>query len=156
MARETPSPVEALPWASESSSSTFEPIAASAVLRLIAVVVLPTPPFWLATARMRVGLGSASGKAVHSQDAPGRIALAGDDVTLKPPRFVGLDDLRLGALALGKEPDAATRQVGAGVAQQPLQRRDGAGGDDIDAERQIFGTGVVDIGGQVESLDDGA
>ena len=30
-------------------------MAASAVPRLIAVVVLPTPPFWLASARMRKG-----------------------------------------------------------------------------------------------------
>jgi len=30
---------------SMSTSSTFQPIAASAVVKLIAVVVLPTPPF---------------------------------------------------------------------------------------------------------------
>ena len=30
--------------------STLQPLAASAVARLIAVVVLPTPPFWFATA----------------------------------------------------------------------------------------------------------
>jgi 1-acyl-sn-glycerol-3-phosphate acyltransferase len=42
--------VEALPWGSRSISSTFIPVAARAVARLIAVVVLPTPPFWLATA----------------------------------------------------------------------------------------------------------
>ena len=34
-------------------SSTRQPIAASAVARLMAVVVLPTPPFWFATA-MRI------------------------------------------------------------------------------------------------------
>src|ERR1041384_1748727 len=51
-----PSPVEALPCGSRSTISTFSPIAASAVPRLIAVVVLPTPPFWLARARTR-GLG---------------------------------------------------------------------------------------------------
>ena len=33
--------------------STRSPVAASAVPRLIAVVVLPTPPFWLATASTR-------------------------------------------------------------------------------------------------------
>src|SRR5712691_924495 len=48
-----PSPVEALPCGSRSMMSTRSPIAASAVPRLIAVVVLPTPPFWLARARMR-------------------------------------------------------------------------------------------------------
>jgi hypothetical protein len=40
-----PSPVEALPCGSKSITSTFSPLAASAVARLIAVVVLPTPPF---------------------------------------------------------------------------------------------------------------
>mgnify|MGYP001340834478 CR=1 FL=1 len=38
-------PVEALPWGSVSKISTFLPVAASAVPRLMAVVVLPTPPF---------------------------------------------------------------------------------------------------------------
>ncbi len=40
--------------------STRSPIAASAVPRLIAVVVLPTPPFWLATASTRIGLVAAA------------------------------------------------------------------------------------------------
>src|SRR5262245_33835753 len=52
-----PSPVEALPWGSRSMISTCSPIAASAVPRLIAVVVLPTPPFWLAIAITRGGCG---------------------------------------------------------------------------------------------------
>src|SRR5215468_5145305 len=52
----TPTPVEALPCGSMSRISTFSPMAASAVPRLMAVVVLPTPPFWLATARTRSGL----------------------------------------------------------------------------------------------------
>src|SRR5271170_1874922 len=51
--RSTPSPVDALPCASRSISSTCSPVAASAVARLIAVVVLPTPPFWLAIASTR-------------------------------------------------------------------------------------------------------
>src|SRR5450432_2453474 len=58
-----PRPVEALPWGSRSTISTGSPAAASAVPRLIAVVVLPTPPFWLTTARTRaeaLRLGSAS------------------------------------------------------------------------------------------------
>ena len=43
--REMPRPVEALPCGSRSTMSTRSPIAASAVARFIAVVVLPTPPF---------------------------------------------------------------------------------------------------------------
>src|SRR5271156_4713138 len=55
-----PSPVLALPWGSRSISSTRRSIAASAVARLIAVVVLPTPPFWFAIAITR-GRGAAGG-----------------------------------------------------------------------------------------------
>jgi hypothetical protein len=47
-----PRPVEALPCGSRSTRRTRLPAAARAVARLIAVVVLPTPPFWLATATM--------------------------------------------------------------------------------------------------------
>ena len=49
--RSTPKPVDALPWGSKSINKTFSPTAAKAVARLIAVVVLPTPPFWLAIAK---------------------------------------------------------------------------------------------------------
>src|SRR6185437_6988804 len=55
-----PTPVLALPCGSKSISSTRFSTAASAVARLIAVVVLPTPPFWLTIARMRAGRGSTS------------------------------------------------------------------------------------------------
>src|SRR5947207_14546034 len=48
-----PSPVEALPCGSRSTTSTRCPAALSAVARLTAVVVLPTPPFWLAIAMIR-------------------------------------------------------------------------------------------------------
>ena len=51
---DTPKPVDALPCASMSRIRTVSPTAASAVARLIAVVVLPTPPFWFATAMTRV------------------------------------------------------------------------------------------------------
>src|SRR5690606_28845197 len=44
----------ALPWGSRSITRTRSPIAASAVARLMAVVVLPTPPFWLAIVIIRV------------------------------------------------------------------------------------------------------
>src|SRR5512139_3878809 len=55
-----PKPVEALPCGSRSTISTCSPMAASAVPRLMAVVVLPTPPFWLAMAMTR---GAAAGPA---------------------------------------------------------------------------------------------
>src|SRR5436305_13597342 len=61
-----PRPVDALPCGSRSTTSTFSPIAASAVPRLIAVVVLPTPPFWLARARTR-GMPGSVIMAAHSE-----------------------------------------------------------------------------------------
>jgi hypothetical protein len=49
----TPEAIVALPCGSRSTSSTRRFAAASAAARFTAVVVLPTPPFWLATAMMR-------------------------------------------------------------------------------------------------------
>src|SRR5918999_3981291 len=43
----TPRPTDNAPCGSKSTSSTRRPYSASAAPRLIAVVVLPTPPFWL-------------------------------------------------------------------------------------------------------------
>src|ERR1700738_1152996 len=41
-----PSPEVAFAWGSQSTSNTFSPSIARQADRLIAVVVLPTPPFW--------------------------------------------------------------------------------------------------------------
>src|SRR3954453_6605168 len=43
----TPRPTEQAPCGSKSTSSTLRPYSASAAPRLMVVVVLPTPPFWL-------------------------------------------------------------------------------------------------------------
>src|SRR5512139_4082606 len=48
-----PQPIVALPCGSRSISRQRRFVAASEAVRLTAVVVLPTPPFWLATAMMR-------------------------------------------------------------------------------------------------------
>src|SRR5579863_5023827 len=48
----TPLPMVALPWGSRSTSSTRRLVAARDAARLMAVVVLPTPPFWFVTARI--------------------------------------------------------------------------------------------------------
>src|SRR5262249_19641152 len=47
--------MELLPWGSRSRRSVFEPRLAKAAARLIAVVVLPTPPFWFAIAIITLG-----------------------------------------------------------------------------------------------------
>ena len=49
----TPQPMVALPCGSRSISSTRRRVAASEAARFTAVVVLPTPPFWFATAMTR-------------------------------------------------------------------------------------------------------
>src|ERR1035437_865244 len=50
-----PRPLVALACGSRSNSRTRRPTAATQAARLTAVVVLPTPPFWLATAITLVG-----------------------------------------------------------------------------------------------------
>src|SRR5580704_9469166 len=80
-----PRPVEALPCGSRSMIKTSSPMAASAVPRLIAVVVLPTPPFWLATASTRGGLasctcGARSGAAKGTTVAVGSAEVSSDMV----------------------------------------------------------------------------
>src|SRR6185437_12251729 len=146
MARPMPSPVEALPWGSESSSSTRSPTAASAVDRLMAVVVLPTPPFWLAMARMRVALDTR--EALHLDDPPAGIADAARDIVRETPRFARLGDLGIDAFALQEERRCAFRDVRPRKPQQTHQRRDRAGGDGVGPEREILGARVVHLGRQ--------
>src|SRR4029077_16839982 len=85
-----PSPVEALPWGSRSTTKVGSPTAARAVPRLIAVVVLPTPPFWLATTSTR-GRFSDMGELPNLQDRARRIAQAW---MLKDLPFPGFARLR--------------------------------------------------------------
>src|SRR5690606_11064488 len=56
-----PRPTLAAPCGSKSTMSTLRPYSASAAPRLIVVVVLPTPPFWLHIAMMRAGPWRSSG-----------------------------------------------------------------------------------------------
>ena len=51
----TPRPTDSEPCGSKSTSSTLRPYSASAAPRLMVVVVLPTPPFWLHIAMIRPG-----------------------------------------------------------------------------------------------------
>ncbi len=53
----TLSAVDALPWGSRSMTSTFWPSWARPAATLTVDVVLPTPPFWLATTKTRVACG---------------------------------------------------------------------------------------------------
>src|SRR5262249_55884897 len=98
-----PRPVEALPWGSRSTIRTCFPQAASAVARLIAVVVLPTPPFWLAIAKILAFFRGLSFVAVRSerfdmaqsQDGSGGIGAAGKALRLHLPAFASLGQFTL-------------------------------------------------------------
>src|SRR5262249_46846922 len=57
-----PKPLEAFDCGSQSTSSVLTSAADKEEARLMAVVVLPTPPFWLATAIMRPMLFYCSGR----------------------------------------------------------------------------------------------
>src|SRR6478752_2047689 len=59
--RSMPKPLVALPWGSRSTTSTRSPRRANEVPRFTTVVVLPTPPFWLVQASVRLTRGSANG-----------------------------------------------------------------------------------------------
>src|SRR5690349_5070167 len=67
-----PRPTDRAPWGSKSTSRTRRPNWASAAPRLIVVVVLPTPPFWLQTATTRAGpcLNSGSGSGNTGSGRP--------------------------------------------------------------------------------------
>ena len=60
-ARRTPTPLEALPCGSQSTRSVRRSAAARLAARFTAVVVLPTPPFWLAMAMMVARLADGMG-----------------------------------------------------------------------------------------------
>src|SRR5690606_4357769 len=104
VSRGTPRPVEALPCGSMSTISTFSPIAARAVPRLIAVVVLPTPPFWLETARTRVLPAMDTAEAPDGNDTAARIAARDGEVSFKLPDAAGRDQLSLRLFPLEKQP----------------------------------------------------
>ena len=76
-----PRAVLAFPWGSRSMTRALSPDCASAAATLTVVVVLPTPPFWLATVRTRgeppasgTGDRSAGCAGVRSRRAPSREA----------------------------------------------------------------------------------
>src|SRR3954453_948238 len=59
--RSIPKPLPALPCESRSMTSTRSPSRAREVPRFTTVVVLPTPPFWLVQASVRLTRGGANG-----------------------------------------------------------------------------------------------
>src|SRR4051812_7072414 len=81
------------------------PTAASAGPRLMAVVVLPTPPFWLATTRTRGFLGSdmTGAQLSHGHYSTRRIGLAWDLRDLYVPIFSGFRQFGTHILSFEKQ-----------------------------------------------------
>src|SRR5262245_34176622 len=156
-----PRPVEALPCGSRSMMSTRSPIAASAVPRLIAVVVLPTPPFWLASARIR-GFVSvmtmlsmqfvvAPLQGADFDDSSSGIGTAGQNYHLDVPIFSCLGQFSLYILPLQEQGFCTPFYHWGGQTDQDQERGERPGGHDVDqlrpARDEVLGAGVVDGGG---------
>ena len=73
----SPRPTDSEPCGSKSTSSTLRPYSASEAPRLIVVVVLPTPPFWLHIETTRAGPCSVScrGSGIIGHRPAGRAEL---------------------------------------------------------------------------------
>ncbi len=99
---------------SRSISSTFR-LAARAVARLMAVVVLPTPPFWLARAMTRGGprrsglAGGGTADVAQTKDGGFRISAALEPLDGHCPVADRVRQFRLSRSTLREEGDAARR-----------------------------------------------
>src|SRR5439155_12907871 len=151
-----PRPVLALPCGSRSTTRTRRPVAAKAVARLPAVVVLPTPPFWLAIAMMRARRAPAM-----ARDSPSPLRFTGDLLQFKddPPRVGATGMARRahcptpprrgqffpGAFSLQKKTNCMRRDKPLSHNEKPVERCAGAGGHDVDfVRRHRLDPGMVD------------
>src|SRR5579863_4588870 len=127
-----PRPVEAFPWGSRSISRICSSLAASAVARLIAVVVLPTPPFWLAMASTRGGSGGWNDtmKIADPKDAGVGCCLAGKALDLHVPLCRRCRQFHLRTAALQEEAGSAPRKEWCGEGQEFRQRSQCPCGDE--------------------------
>src|ERR1700761_8171052 len=100
-----PRPVEALPCGSMSITRVGSPTAARAVPRLMAGVVLPTRPFWLATTRTRGFRGGdmTGDQLSHHHYSSRRVGLAWDLRALHVPIFRGFGQFRPHILTLQEQ-----------------------------------------------------
>src|SRR6185312_10472898 len=154
-ARGTPRPVEALPCGSMSTTRVGSPTAASAVPRLMAVVVLPTPPFWLATTSTRGFLvGSDMRRQLPQlQYHTRRIGQARDLPDFHLPRFMGFRQFSPYILTLEEQANAVRAREILCIGQEPGQWRAGPRRDHIErVRRRVFHAPVFDENRQLHSL----
>src|SRR5512141_750263 len=77
--------IELLAWGSRSRRSVFDPRRANAAARLMAVVVLPTPPFWLVIAI--INFGKANCQFACESTTP--VSPHMDATQADSPRYIG-------------------------------------------------------------------
>src|SRR5471030_3141172 len=120
-----PRPVDALPCGSMSITKVGYPTAARAVPRLIAVVVLPTPPFWLATTRIRgfLGCDMTGAQLSHNHYSTRGIGLAWDLRGFHVPIFMGFGQFRPHILSFQEEKNAVRACKFARISQELGQGR---------------------------------
>src|SRR5689334_18332568 len=139
-----PKPVLALPCGSRSITRTRLWVAASAVARLIAVVVLPTPPFWLAMAIARGRRETLSGPSmailspqiVHAQDHAVGVEGAGHRGRAHHPSFLGENQFALPVASLEEQSHGVFGGKPRRETEQIRQRRERAGGHDRRRKRR--------------------
>src|SRR5436190_14279219 len=120
-----PKAVDALPCGSRSSKRTFSPTAAKAVARLMAVVVLPTPPFWLAIAKI------FGGELVDPEEDGVTIGHPGEGLGLNLPILHGLGELALPAFPFVEKANSGIGPMRRRPRKKLSQGRDGPRRHDI-------------------------
>src|ERR1700757_5236918 len=109
----------------------FKPPTARAAARLMAVVVLPTPPFWLAMAMMRGRLvWSGMTDLAHFQDAAFAPFGGGNTLDIHVPEGGGERQFFVRRSSFGEEANAAGLEMRRGKAEQFIERGQGSCGDD--------------------------
>src|SRR3954454_21848362 len=120
-----PRPVEAFPCGSRSISKTFSPTAAKAVAGLMAVVVFPTPPFWLAIAK------TFGAELADPEEDGVTIGHTGERLGFEVPVLCGGSDLSLPAFPFVEKANSGIGSMGRSPSEQLAKRRQRPGGHDI-------------------------
>src|SRR3712207_244089 len=128
-----PRPVEAFPCGSRSTNKT-RCSEARAVARFTAVVVLPTPPFWLARAitrgAARSGFGAGRADLADSKDGGCGVGATWEALHPHCPIARGGRQFLLRCSALREQRHAVGREQGVGVSEQRRKRRQGSRGEE--------------------------
>ena len=122
----------------------------------MAVVVLPTPPFWLAIAKVRpLGKGVASLTALEpfdSHDPPAGVAAALDQLRLEHPASTCGRQFGLHAAPLQEQPGSTPSEEVRGVFEEAWERGAGSRRDDLKPVGRAngFGSRMMDLHRQGE------